>query len=298
MQDDGWQNFVAYRTADDQVGAVEHQLYAAPFVNLEFAREDSGAGKSSPDDVDTDAFRHRLWNAAMDGQYVTFNNTGTAGGKFPVDPKYADSPGAKQMTIWYEFFANTRHWELEPYFDVDGGRAVAEEGVEYIVYVEKPAGPIEVEVDKHGYDVIWLNPITGESVRQKKEFKGERFTGSAPDNSHDWVLHLSREGHKEGMLRSIKFDSREMPLALQDIEINPTKVPFEIERPTAGVNLRLSMAAPFSVKMKRETRATRAMMYLWLGEVAASGQGYRVIGTGGKGTLRIPPGIAKDFPRI
>ena len=44
------------------------------------------------------------------------------------------------MTVWFDFFSDTRHWELEPYFDVDGGRALALEGIEYVVYVEKP-GP-------------------------------------------------------------------------------------------------------------------------------------------------------------
>src|SRR5690348_9290874 len=55
--DDGWENFVSYRSADDQVGAIEHQIYPVPFVNFEFAREDSGAGKSAATDVDTDTFR-------------------------------------------------------------------------------------------------------------------------------------------------------------------------------------------------------------------------------------------------
>jgi len=31
-----------------------------------------------------------------------------------------------------------RYWELEPYFELDGGRAVALSGVEYLVYIEKP----------------------------------------------------------------------------------------------------------------------------------------------------------------
>ena len=293
--DDGWQNFVSYRSGDDQVGAIEHQLYPVPFVNFEFAREDSGAGKSSAGDVDANTFRHRLWNAAMDGQYPGYANTGTAGGKIAPDAKYADSPGAKQMTAWFDFFAHTRHWELEPYFDVDGGRALALEGVEYIVYVEKPGAPIEVQVDKHSYDVAWFNPITGESIKQKKDFKGERFTGTPPDNSHDWVLHLSREGKKEGMLRSVKFDSREVPLALQELETNTAKVPFEIESPK-GPSLPLSVSHPYSAKIKRDTRATRAMMYLWEGEVTSSGEGFRVIGTGAKGTLHIPPEIAKTAP--
>ena len=200
------------------MGAIEHQLYAVPFVNLEFAYEDSGAGKSHPHHVDTDTFRRRLWNTTMNGQYPTFGNTGTYGGrKFPVDAKYLDSPGANQMTVWYDFFSGTRHWELEPYFDVDGGRALALEGVEYIVYVEKPR-PVELLVEKHGYDVAWVNPITGERLKQKN-FKGERFTGEPPDNSHDWVLHVSREGRKEGMLRSYKFESRQ--IVLQEIEQSP-----------------------------------------------------------------------------
>ena len=92
----------------------------------------------------------------MDGDYPTYFNTGTAGaGNIPVDARYLDSPGAKAMTAWYKLFAGSRHWELEPYFDVDGGRAVAIpekqipicdgsldkdiiSSVEYIVYVEKP----------------------------------------------------------------------------------------------------------------------------------------------------------------
>ena len=55
-------------TTDDQIGAIEHQLYGVPFVNLDCGREDSGAGKSAPGDVDTAAFRKRLWNATMNGQ--------------------------------------------------------------------------------------------------------------------------------------------------------------------------------------------------------------------------------------
>jgi hypothetical protein len=273
VQDDGWQNFISYRSADSQVGAVEHQIYPTPFVNFDFAQ--AGA--------DADTVRHRLWNAAMDGQYPGLSSTAAA-----------DSPIARQMTAWYDFFSRTRHWELEPYFDVDGGRALALEGIEYIVYVEKP-GPIEVLVEKHGYDVTWFNPVTGESVKQKKEFKGERFTGQAPDTSHDWVLHLSREGRKEGMLRSIKFDSREVPLELQELETNPAKVPFEVASP-AGRTLSQAVSHPFSTKIKRETRATRSMMFVWLGEIAASGQGFRVIGTGATGTFQIPPEIARSAP--
>jgi hypothetical protein len=284
LLEDHWMDFASYGTPDDNVGAIEHQLYPVPFVNFEFAREDSGAGKTGPNDVDATTFRHRLWNATMDGQYLSYANTGSGA-------QFANSPGAKAMTVWFDVLSDTRHWELEPYFDVDNGRAVALEDTEYLVYVEKPA-PVELVVEKHSYDVLWINPIDGEITRQK--FKGDHFTGEPPDDSHDWVLHVVREGHVESMNRSYKFESRE--IVLQEIEQNSDKVPFAIQQPSG--DLTVGARAPVAVKIKRETRATRSMLYEWTGEVPADGQGYRVLGAGDKGSLQVPPDIAKRFPSV
>jgi hypothetical protein len=284
LLDDGWMTFAAYGTSDDSVGAVEHQLYAVPFVNFDFGREDSGAGKARPSDGDATAFRRRLWNATMNGQYVTYNNTGSGAA-------FANSAAAKQMTVWFDFFDDTRHWELEPWFDVDGGRALALDGTEYIMYIEKP-GPVEMLVEKHGYDVLWVNPIDGAVTRAK--FKGDHFTGEPPDKSHDWVLHVVREGRVESMNKSYRFESREV--ALQEIEQNSSKVPFDIEQPTG--DLVVGKATAFSAKIKRETRATRTVTWMWTGEVAADGQGYRVLATGAQGTLAAPPTLAKNFPAV
>ena len=268
LLDDGWMDYITYRSSDDQIGAIEHQLYGAPGVNV-------GAG----DTVDASTFRHRLWNAAMDGQYPSLANS-AASGAF--------------VAAWREVLSESRHWELEPYFDVDGGRAMALEDIEYIVYVEKPA-QIEVAVEKHGYDVAWFNPVNGEWVKQKKEFKGEKFLGEPPDRTHDWVLRLSREGKKEGMLKSYRFEARKT--VLQEVEQDSQKVPFEIAQPSTD-SFSLSVPPLFAAKLKRETRATRSMMYLWTGEVATDGQGYRVVGTGTQGTLKIPHDIAKHFPAV
>jgi hypothetical protein len=268
LLDDGWMNYITYHSTDDQIGAIEHQTYAAPAVNV---------GIEGP--VDADTFRRRLWNATMNGQYPSFVNSGNNGGA---------------ITAWNDFFADTRHWDLEPYFDVDGGRALALEEIEYIVYVEK-AGQVEVAVEKHGYDVAWFNPITGEYVKQKKSFKGEKFLGEPPDRTHDWVLRLSREGKKESMLKSFRFEAR--TAVLQEVEQNSAKVPFELVEPATDT-LSLSKPAPYAAKLKRETRATRSVMWLWTGEVATDGQGYRVMGTGSKGALKIPPEIAKRFPAV
>lgn len=267
LLDDGWMDYITYRTADDQVGAIEHQLYGAPAVNV-----------GAPGPVDAETLRHRMWNAAMDGQYLSFTHP-PATGAF--------------MTAWNELFSDSRHWDLEPYFDVDGGRALALEDVEYLVYVEKP-GQVELAVEKHGYDVAWFNPVTGEWIRQKKDFKGEKFLGEPPDRSHDWVLRLSREGRKESMLKSYRFEAREV--VLQEVEQSSEKIPFEIAAP--GAALEAGKPAPYAARLKRETRATRSMMFLWTGEVASDGQGYRVLGTGAKGTLAPPPELAKRYPAV
>src|SRR5262249_25675227 len=142
---DGWMNFVLHHSTDDAIGSVEHQVLPAPFVNTGFADEAAVGG---------DAFRKRLWNSTMAAEYPTAL----------LDTENLDAVGAKALSVWSDFFAKNRFWELEPFFDVDGGRAVALPGIEYVVYIEKP-GPVEVLVEKHGYDVIWFNPLTGEATK-------------------------------------------------------------------------------------------------------------------------------------
>ncbi|MEO7142405.1 MAG: DUF5060 domain-containing protein [Bryobacteraceae bacterium] len=286
---EGWMDYVTSRTPDDAVGAVEHQLYTTPFVNTGFAVENSGAGKSGARDVDSSAFRHRLWNATMDGEYPVSANTGVDGDGFKENAKYADSPGARTMTAWFNFFSDTRHWELEPYFYVDGGRALALDGAEYVVYVEKP-GPIELTVEKHGYEVTWVNPANGEAIEDKK-LNSEHFTGEPPDKSHDWVLFVHRNAHLSGY----KFESR--PAPVQEVEQDARKTPFDIVEPKAG-ELSVSKPGYYAVKLTRETRATRSMMYLWTAEVIADGQGFRVVGTGSEGTFHIPPNLVVNYPAL
>ena len=251
---DGWMDFVIDHSGNDQIGAVEHQLYQVPFVGVTTVQH--------------------LWNSTMDGQYPMIS------GSFNKEPVF-----------WYGIISDTRHWELEPYFDLDAARAIALEDVEYVVYVEKSA-PIELTVEKHGYDILWFDPEGGDMKEQKK-YKGEHFTGQPPSGAHPWILLVAREGRKESMLRSYKFESRNVPV--QEVEQNPQKVPFQIAQP-ASDTLSLSAPANFAVKLTRETRATRSVMYVWTGEVPADGEGFRVLGTGAQGSFRIPADIAARSP--
>ena len=106
---------------------------------------------------------------------------------------------------------------------------------------------------------------------------------------------MSREGRKEGMLKSYKFDSR--PVPVQEVEQNPQRIPFEITAP-AGDEISLSRPAAFAVKIKRDTRGTRSLLVAWTAEVPLDGEGYRVAGTGREGVLAIPRSIANKFPAV
>lgn len=267
---DGWLDYIVYDSDNDSLNAVERQVYARPFVNVGFSGQPTATGAE---------FRHRLWRAAMSGQYLTSRRAGES----PED--------LKAMSVWRDLFATTRYWDFEPYFDIDGGRAIGLEGIEYLVYIEKPTGPIELLVERHGYDVYWINPATGEAIRPKdKDWKGEKFVGEPPSLTQDWLLHLSRDGKKEGMLRSYKFEAR--PVPVQEVETLDKAVPFTLDFPKSDT-ISVSISTPFEVKLKRQTRATRSMTYLITGEVTTNGQGYRVLGTGAEGQLRIPPALAK-----
>lgn len=256
LANDPWTSMLSYGTADPNIGAVEHQLYANPAINT---------GIHSAAD---------LWNATMNGQYPA-------------------SGSGEYMTAWLNFVSGTRYWELEPYFDLDGGRAVALEGVEYIVYIEKP-GPIEITLESHGYDVQWINPADGERVKAKS-YRGEHFTGEPPNKSHPWVLHIYRPAELESRLKSYDFDSRETPIRLQEVEINSEKTPYEVSAPPQG-DITAAMPPGFTLHILRPSRATRSLLVEWTGEVTSNGQGYRVIGSGRDGTLQIPFALRRSAP--
>jgi len=286
---DEWMDYIVYQSSDDALLGIEHQLYARPQVDADFGHEDSGAGKADSDDVDTAEFRRRLWRSSMNGAYPTYGNTGTyGGGEREPSAEYLNAPGAEQMTHWYDFFERTRHWELEPFYEVDGGTALALPGVEYIVYVEEP-GPVELVVQKKSYKYYWFNPITGEYIKQKKDSEGARFSGEPPSNDHDWVLHLSRDNDKVSMANRWHFESR--PVPIQQIELSPSQVPYEIAEPSVDEVLADGEHLEFSAKLTRESRATRKMLYLWTAEVSGSDQGYRVLATGAEGSFGVPPSM-------
>jgi hypothetical protein len=162
------------------------------------------------------------------------------------------------------------------------GRTLCLEEVEYIAYAQNP-GIVEIELPRHKYNPLWINPATGEELLLK-DYKGEVFSRQTPDNERDWVLQVPRNGHKESM-RSYRFESADPPI--QEVENDPAKLPFTLVDPE-GDEVSARIPVPFRIKLTKSNRSTRTMQYLWWGEVIASGEGPRLLGIGPSGNLSIP----------
>ncbi|HEX4227685.1 MAG TPA: DUF5060 domain-containing protein [Bryobacteraceae bacterium] len=267
LLNDDWMNYLIEASPNPQLGAVEHQFTEQPQVHIVTA-------------VEPNAFRHELWTSTTNGEYPS------------VSYEALQNPAnVKAAQVWFQVMSDTRHWELEPYFDVDNARALGLDEVEYLAYCDKP-GIVEVTLPKHKYNPVWVNPITGEED-PLKNYRGEVFSRPVPDGSHDWVLQVPREGHMRGMLKSYYFESQAPPV--QEIEINGDKTPFEIAEPTGDV-IDVSKTIPFAIKLTRPNRATRVMQYVWSGEVVADGQGPRVLAVGANGTFQFPANLIQHFP--
>jgi hypothetical protein len=251
------------------VGAVEHQLARVPGITT---------GVKS---------RTELWNATMNGQYPAPSASGGEG---------------RDFTAWFEIMSRMRYWEMEPYFDVTGGRAIAVRDVEmrgddvidaaeYLVYVEKP-GPVTLTVQQQKYDVEWINPATGERVKAK-DYKGKSYTGEPPDKSHDWLLHVFREGQLEGLLKTYKFESR--PLRMQTPET--ATLPFEIDAPPAS-DIPMHLPGFYGLKVTRPSRATQNLLVVWTAEMTTGNEAGRVVGTGMQGPLKLPASFGEKLPAV
>jgi hypothetical protein len=262
---DGWTNYMIEAVENPQFGAVEHQFTQQPEIHV-------------VDAADPAAFRRQLWSCTTNGEYPSVS----------YDALTSEA-NVRAIRTWVKVVSDTRHWEFEPYFEVDGARAVGLAEIGYIAYAEQP-GIVEINFDRHKYTPIWINPTTGEEIVEKN-WRGEVFSRPTPDNAHDWILDIEREGHKESMLRSVRFESIEAPI--QEVESDAAKIPFDVVDP-AGDAMLANKPVSFKIKLTRTNRATRTMQYVWWGEVVNNPLGARLLAVGSNGTLTVPTELTKD----
>jgi hypothetical protein len=246
------------------LGAVERQFIHMPEIHVIHATV-------------PDAFRHELWDSTMNGES-------------PEVPYAATQNIADMLAVrtWVKVLSGTRYWELDPYFDVDGARALGLENIEYLAYADKP-GIVEITTPKKKYNPVWINPVTGEEI-PLKDFKGTVFSLQTPQGVHDWVLNLPRNGKMRDMLQHYYFESRDP--TVQVIETDAEKIPYRIASP-AGKQIDIAAPVRFEVKVPHPRRSTRAMQYVWWGRVPGSEAPARVLGVDSSGTFTVPKEFRK-----
>ncbi len=266
---DGWANYLIEGSPQPDVGAIEHQLTTKPLIHIVNATEPA-------------AFRRELWQATMSTEYPS------------VSYAALQRPeNVAAVKAWLKVMSGVRYWDNEPYFDVDGGSSMGVEEAEYVLYAPKP-GHVDISLPKHKYQPYWLNPINGETI-EVKDYKGEVFSQETPDSTHDWVLHVERQGHKEAMLKSYKFESYEVPV--YEVETDPNKTSFEMVLPK-DEELDVSKPVAYEIKLRKANRATRLMQYMWVGEIVAESEGTRLLATGPKGSFNFPVQLIQKEPAV
>ena len=198
LQGDGWMNYLLEASPHPEVAAVDHQFTQAPEVHVTTA-------------IEPQAFCNELWNATTNGEYPSISYEALQ-----------NEANVKTVRTWFKVMSDTRHWEFEPYFDVSGARAVGLEDVEYLAYAQMP-GIVEISLPRHKYNPLWVNPFSGEELALK-DYKGDVLSRQTPDGAHSWLLQAPREGHKESMLKSYRFESQEPPI--QEVETDSAKIPY------------------------------------------------------------------------
>ncbi len=281
LSEDGWQDYITQNRVEPSLASIEYELRRAPFVN-------TGVGAGA----DAAGTRRQAWTAATRGQYVTL--AGSEGSP--------DSPAAEALTHLEQFFAQSRYFDLQPHYRVVGGSGLALQrvpyrqekpvGIEYIIYAERP-GLIELVMPKHEYSVSWYNPADGAWFDQKKKFKGDRYRSQTPDDRHDWVLYLRREGKKQDYNKSFILESKTPQF--REVEHSAAEVPFEIQFPE-GNEIQSGREHEFNATLTKNTIAAKRMLWLWTGEVAGSGRGSRVLGTTQSGRFPVPDRLASRYP--
>ena len=202
-----------------------------------------------------------------------------------------------------EYFEQTRYFDLQPYYRVEGGEALGlqvipyeeekPEGIEYTVYVEKP-GPVELLIPKHKYDVSWFNPLDGAWLDQKDKFNGERFQRQ-PARRQRTTGCSTCGARARRRVSTSRFTWSRARRRSKTIETAKADLPFQIQLPDRE-ELVAGQEFEFNATLTKDTHAAKRIYWLWTVEVAGSGVGARILGTSQFGRFRVPERLADHYP--
>ncbi len=247
-------NYIIEAVDNPQFGAVEHQFTQQPQVHIVNA-------------TDPDTFRHQLWSCTTNGEYPS------------VSFEALQNPAnVRAVRTWFKIVSDTRHWEFEPYFAVDGARAVGLEEIGYIAYAQN-AGIVEITVrqaqvhaglDQSRLRARKLSRRTGAVTYSAGRRRTIRTIGFSISNERATRNRCCGRCDSNRLMRPYKKLKRTVQ-RLRSTSFNREATTSKPQR------------SPFEVKITRANRASRTMQYVWWGEVVAKGSSSRLLAVGAHG---------------
>lgn len=189
---ESWLDWIMHQSRDCNL-VVMDRAYGKPVMNEEFYYENSGAGATHSHHVDAELVRKTAWKLMTAGASgFAFGNTGTYNSR--TQPfrglRFADSPGARYMTLLNEFWRHTDYSNLAPPVGDKTMDWVANPGKEYVAYFEG-GSTRRLYIHQGQYRFSWFNTRTGSSISSEELLvsTGESIPVKAPKGD-DWVLHI------------------------------------------------------------------------------------------------------------
>src|SRR5690606_12147839 len=102
--EDGWMTYITQQGASDSLALIDYETHLMPVVN---------AGVGVEGEIPSDELRKRMWRVAIRGSYPTYSGNGQ------------DTAGVKAATHLFDFFAQTRYIDLQPFYRLTGGPALS-----------------------------------------------------------------------------------------------------------------------------------------------------------------------------
>ncbi|MHC4674324.1 MAG: apiosidase-like domain-containing protein [Planctomycetota bacterium] len=172
------------------------RVYNKPVVNLEYGYEGDPAHYASnqpADDVRKDHYALVLAGGyGVYGNHTPWYSTYHRVADFVLEA--TDTDGAEYMKLMYEFFEDTNFWRLSPAQNlVDTGICARWADNEYIVQLLN-GGTVNVNMSEASgtFYEDWWNPVSGVRIPNGTRTGGGSRAFTAPDTSHDWILHVHK----------------------------------------------------------------------------------------------------------
>lgn len=162
-------------------------------TKLAYAQETLWTGNIYHPMYSDNQIRKNVFAILFSGSILNFadnNGNSSSGFSGTLDPKDVNQHYHDIVSRVHEWFENIPFHQMRARQDlVNNGFCLANEGVEYYIYLDKP-GKTELYLDyPYSFDARWINAQNFDDVR-KDTITNKTRTYHSPADGDDWILHV------------------------------------------------------------------------------------------------------------